>query len=96
MKRLGEFIFYDSSSSEEKDDDDEFEMVMTVILEDKICWPRLGSHLAICTSTGGPHQDHDGSLQPQPQCNVYGELFSPAISDAQGSLPYYCKYHGEA
>jgi hypothetical protein len=42
MKRLREFILDDSSSLEEEEDDDEFEMAMTMILNNKIGRPRLG------------------------------------------------------
>jgi hypothetical protein len=42
MKRLREF-FDDSSLLSEEEDSDGFEMAMTMILNDKIRWLRLGS-----------------------------------------------------
>jgi hypothetical protein len=43
MKRLREFIFDDSSSEEEGEENDDSKIAMTVILNDEIQQPRLGS-----------------------------------------------------
>jgi hypothetical protein len=47
MKSLREFIFDDSSSLEEREDDDDSEMSMSVILNKKNHWPRLGSQVGL-------------------------------------------------